>query len=105
MRHKFSPPLMAVAVLAVLCAHAAAQWVNYVPPGVPRNPDGKPNLAAPAPRTADGKPDLSGVWRTIASKYTLNVVADLKASEIQPWAAAASKRTLENFNKDDPHAP
>ena len=36
--------------------------MNYPTAGIPRLPDGKPNLAAPAPRTADGKPDLSGIW-------------------------------------------
>jgi len=41
---------------------AAAQWLNYPAPGIPRLPDGKPNLSAPVPRTADGKPDLSGIW-------------------------------------------
>jgi hypothetical protein len=38
------------------------QWLKYPTAGVPRTPDGKPNLTAPAPRTADGKPDLSGMW-------------------------------------------
>ena len=41
---------------------ATAQWLHYPSPGIPRTPDGKPNLSAPAPRTADGKPDLSGLW-------------------------------------------
>jgi hypothetical protein len=41
---------------------AGAQWLNFKTPGVPRTPDGKPKLDAPAPRTADGHPDLSGVW-------------------------------------------
>ncbi|MGB6941241.1 MAG: hypothetical protein WBE37_02440 [Bryobacteraceae bacterium] len=54
-----------VLALAVsgMCVPLAAQWLNYPTPGIPRTPDGKPNLAAPAPRTADNKPDLSGIWR------------------------------------------
>ena len=40
-----------------------AQWPSYPTPGVPRTPDGKPNLSAPAPRTPDGKPDLTGIWQ------------------------------------------
>ena len=40
----------------------AAQWLNYPAPGIPRWPDGKPNLTAPTPRASDGKPDLSGIW-------------------------------------------
>jgi len=39
-----------------------AQWLNYPTAGIPRSPDGKPNLKVPAPRTSDGKPDLSGIW-------------------------------------------
>lgn len=41
---------------------ATAQWLNYKTPGVPRTPDGKPKLDAPAPRDASGHPDLTGVW-------------------------------------------
>ena len=41
----------------------AAQWLNYPTPGIPRLPNGKPNLAAPAPRSVDGNPDLSGLWK------------------------------------------
>ena len=41
-----------------------AQWLNYPAPGIPRLPDGKPNLSAPTPRTPDGKPDLYGIWKS-----------------------------------------
>jgi len=50
-------------LFGILSWPASAQWLDYPTPGIPRTPDGKPNLAAPAPRTADGKPDLSGLWR------------------------------------------
>jgi hypothetical protein len=48
--------------IAFLSTGAHAQWLNFPTPGIPRTPDGKPNLSAPVPRTSDGKPDLSGVW-------------------------------------------
>ena len=48
--------------IAAASATLCAQWLDYPTAGVPRTPDGKPNLTAPTPRTADGKPDLSGMW-------------------------------------------
>ena len=51
-----------ITALLLTCVPALAQWVNYPTSGVPRTPDGKPNLTAPAPRAADGHPDLSGLW-------------------------------------------
>jgi hypothetical protein len=59
-----------VLTLAAAAACCCAQWVNYPTPGIPRTPDDRPNLSAPAPRTSDGKPDLSGIWE--ADKYYLN---------------------------------
>ena len=49
-------------IVCVICSPLSAQWLTYPTPGIPRLPDGKPNLTAPAPRTPDGKPDLSGIW-------------------------------------------
>jgi hypothetical protein len=52
----------AIVMMAALPAALFAQWPSYPTPGVPRTPDGKPNLSAPAPKTPDGKPDLTGIW-------------------------------------------
>jgi len=52
----------AVAVWLLMAPPLPGQWLKYPTAGVPRTPDGKPDLMAPAPRTADGKPDLSGMW-------------------------------------------
>jgi len=38
------------------------QWPNFPTAGVPKTPDGKPNLTGPVPRTADGHVDFNGVW-------------------------------------------
>jgi hypothetical protein len=55
-----------VLTVTVVCVSvstgAAAQWLNYKTPGVPRTADGRPRLDAPAPRGLDGHPDLTGVW-------------------------------------------
>jgi hypothetical protein len=62
-----------------------AQWVNFPTPGLPRLPDGKPNLSAPAPRTTDGKPDLSGLWEPTgqtSSAYLGNTVRDPKFGDV-----------------------
>src|ERR1041385_6158780 len=92
-------------VLSVLIAAmlAPAQWLDFPKSGVPRLPDGKPNLTAPAPKTADGKPDLSGVWTSKAG-YTGNIARDLKPGDISftPWAAEVYKHRQENLGKEDP---
>jgi hypothetical protein len=90
-----------IALTAVaLSAPASAQWLNQPTAGLPRTPDGKPNLSAPAPRTADGKPDLSGLWTKISPKYSRNIAADLKPDEIQPWARALVEQRREDLGKE-----
>jgi len=90
---------IAVVTLA-LGAPLAAQWLNQPTPGIPRTPDGKPNLAAPAPRAPDGKPDLSGLWLKISPKYSRNIAADLKPEDIQPWARALVEQRREDLGKE-----
>lgn len=91
--------LIAVVTIA-LGAPVAAQWLNQPTPGIPRTPDGRPNLSAPAPRTPDGKPDLSGLWLRISPKYHRNIAADLKSEEVQPWARALLAQRMEDLGKD-----
>src|ERR1700681_944735 len=54
-------------IVFVISAPLSAQWLNYPTPGIPRLPDGKPNLTAPAPRSADGKL-LNGVEGRVAGE-------------------------------------
>jgi hypothetical protein len=53
-----------------MAAPLGGQWLNYPTPGIPRMPDGKPNLTAQAPRAPNGKPDLSGVWHVEPTPLT-----------------------------------
>ena len=88
-----------VIVLSVLASPVSAQWLKHPTSGIPRTPDGKPNLTAPAPRTADGKPDLSGLWQRISPKYRRDIAADLKPEEIQPWARQLVAERREDLGK------
>ena len=54
--------LNSIAIIVLMSPSLMAQWPAYPTAGVPRLPDGKPNLNAPVPRAADGHPDLSGLW-------------------------------------------
>lgn len=117
--------LFAVAAAAFLHAPAplSAQWLKYPSAGVPRLPDGKPNLAAPAPRTPDGRPDFSGMWLTgnpvpCGGDQFLECGIELPMARegfnmgvsvpgglpYQPWAAELVKMRTAEHSKDDPHA-
>ena len=86
-------------------APVMAQWLKQPTAGVPRTPDGKPNLSAPAPRMADGKPDLSGLWQPAAI-----LIGDLAANlpkgsvPFQPWAEKLYNERRANESRDDPTA-
>src|SRR5260370_1419584 len=87
---------MRVLALLAACVPLSAQWIHYPTPGIPRTPDGKPNLSAPAPKAPDGKPDLSGIWVAADGKYLPNIAADGVEVPFQPWAQAVYKQRQEN---------
>lgn len=91
---------LAIAALVVLSTSAPAQWLNLPTPGIPRTPEGKPILTAPAPRTPEGKPDLSGLWHKNTDKYINNIAADLKAGDVAPWADALYQQRKLDFGKN-----
>jgi hypothetical protein len=88
-----------IGVLAIATLPTPAQWLNYPTPGIPRTPEGKPNLTAPAPRTTDGKPDLSGIW---AQNTSASGVRQLNPSEIKAWALELAKERQESLDRDSP---
>ncbi len=125
------PRVRRILISAILSAPAIlAQWPAYPTAGVPKTPDGKPDLTGPVPRTADGKPDLSGVWqyvRQAAPPDPAAVAAAASAKDItpvsvrtsqfwnlgaafkdglpfQPWAAELHKQRVASNSKDNPDA-
>src|SRR5271170_5400675 len=123
MRHCHIWILIALLATPVLMR---AQWLNHPTPGIPRTPDGKPNLSARTPRAADGRPNLSGLWQTVSappdllerlipgstngageeplSQYFINIFADFKPEDapLRPAAAALFRERAESFSKESP---
>jgi hypothetical protein len=104
------------ALIAALSPSLSAQWPLHPLPGVPKGPDGKPNLNAPAPRTADGKPDLSGIWIRFDDPEP-NGPPPGRAPQVkggnagdgfkdglpfQPWAAELQKKRAAEEGLNDP---
>ena len=118
--------IRAISVAILLSAALHAQWLPYPTPGVPKAPDGKPNLEGPAPRTADGKPDLTGIWEFVGNRRPaaevgaslglgppapnrpnqfFNIGSTLKDGlPFKPAAAELRKQRSSQNNKDNPDA-
>jgi hypothetical protein len=99
-----------IAIAAGLCllpVSLCSQWLNFKQPGIPRTPDGKPDLTAPAPRTPDGKPDLSGLWGCGADTGPLapgaDLIQDIRDEVIfKPAAEAIFQKRRADFSRDWP---
>jgi len=108
-------------VLAACSASLSAQWLHYPTAGVPKKPEGLPDLTAPAPRASDGKPDLSGIWEPIPqptpqpTPQPVNPAIQQRVSQFwnigaglqgglpyQPWAADLRKAREAEQSKDNP---
>ncbi|HEX4275482.1 MAG TPA: hypothetical protein VHZ74_09025 [Bryobacteraceae bacterium] len=112
---------------------AFAQWSNYPTPGVPKLPDGKPNLTGAVPKAADGHPDLTGIWEYFRDRPAnapaparrppdsslglgpapagpnaspfFNIGSLTKDGlPLTPWALALRKSRAAENNKDNPDA-
>src|SRR5215813_702870 len=105
-----------VLIASALAIPLSAQWLHYPTPGVPKLPDGSPNLAAPAPRTTDGKPDLSGIWAPVRLRpLNESLEGQLNATgpfwdfgsvvpgglPYQPWAAEVRNKRATDHSKDN----
>ena len=68
----------------------SAQWINVRTPGIPRTPD--------------GKPDLSGLWRLAGSPYAFDLILDVKDETIfKPAAEALFRKRAAEYDGDSPN--
>src|ERR1041384_7208598 len=97
--------ILAVTIGCALIPSARAQWEPYPWKRMPRTPDGKVDLKAPAQKTSYGKVDLSGFWMPEnPTKYLLDLAADMKPEEIplKPWARTLYNERIATNGKDHP---
>lgn len=85
---------------------------------LPQTVSAKSAVPARIPRTVAGKPDLSGIWKpaldptSVAGgieglhtpRYMIDIMVDLKASEVPftPWAAAIYKQRNDDLRRENP---
>jgi hypothetical protein len=106
---------LALLFVLIVANPLSAQWLNHPTLGIPRLPDGKPDLNAPAPSTPDGRADLSGVWVAECGIYGrdecflkslfFDLARDLKPADVEmtSWAAAIQAQREQRNHIDDPY--
>ena len=87
---------LAALILAMGAIPAAGQWLDRPTPGIPRTPDGKPNLTAPAPRGPNGHPDLTGVWNGPVPETGFDPAI------AQPWINDLVRQRQREYHKGRP---
>ena len=87
---------LAAVTLAFWTIPAGAQWLDRATPGIPRTPDGKPNLAASAPRGSDGKIDLTGIWNGPVPD------TDPDPANAQPWVNDLVRQRQREYHRTRP---
>jgi hypothetical protein len=96
-------PAQVAAILFAAATFAPAQWFNIPSPGIPRLPDGKPDLSAPAPKLSGGRADISGIWQPSTRQFISIVSSGFQGDlPFQPWAEALFKQRRATESKDDP---
>jgi hypothetical protein len=97
--------LLVLTVAFFVTASPGAQWLKIPTPGIPRLPNGRADLGAPAPRTANGRASLAGLWKPVPARLIGDVTTGLPRGEklpYQPWAEKVYQERLANLAKDDP---
>src|SRR5436309_2112028 len=93
-----------IVIIFTLCVALQAQWAKVPPAKIPRTPDGKPNLSAPAPKLPDGKPDLSGIWEPLHvierfrrkdfGQLEIQITIDDPKAYTKPWTVTEQFRLV-----------
>ena len=95
-----------MAAVGLAATLASGQWLNTPTTNVPKTPDGKVDVNAPAPKAADGHPDLSGVWTPNSRPLQdLSIGVPNRDVPYLPWSGQLAKERAGGARgKDDPAA-
>ena len=103
MTHTLRTTSVTALAVVVLTVATSAQYLKLRDPKLPRNPDGTPNLTAPAPRLPDGTIDLGGLWNAVDGKFLTNIAQRAGfTAPFTPEGAAIFKERQDTQGRDRP---